>query len=323
MTIDPDTLQPTDLDLVGFSGSFVTHGIDVVSTEPGFVKIFAVNHAPNPDHYSPDAPALHRGHKAHSVIEVFMHELGTSQAHHLRTIAHPRIATPNDIYAIDPDNFLVTNDHSAREGHLRMLADVSGHGYFRTDTLHVSITDSTARDPDKGIAVHTALNALNNNNGLGHVNGRPDEVLIGCAVLGRVTRAVRSGTKLKVLEHVNVASTIDNPVWYDDPYAMPGNNASGYVLAGLARAAEMAGAVETQGPIPSIVWHVRADGHDDEAQDRWEKRLIFMDDGKSVSGVATALLVGINPRKNGGKKQARLFITGFLTDAVTVATVDV
>ena len=111
------------LALVGFTGPFVTHGIDLWSPEdePNSIYIFAVNHLPNPEYNSGKGA---NKHKAQSQIEVFHHVAGTSEARYLRSIRHPLIRTPNDIYAMNATSLYITNDHFYRDGTFRLLEDI-------------------------------------------------------------------------------------------------------------------------------------------------------------------------------------------------------
>ena len=74
-----------------------------------------------------------------------MHTPGTTTVRHLRSIAHPAIRTPNDIFAISPTEFYVTNDHYSRHSHaLRGFEDLyMGWGKLTSDVLHVSFPDVT------------------------------------------------------------------------------------------------------------------------------------------------------------------------------------
>jgi hypothetical protein len=38
--------------------------------------------------------------------------------------------------------------------------------------------------------------------------------------------------------------------------------------------------------------------------------MLFLDDGSTLRSASTAALVAIDPRENGGRKEARLFVTG-------------
>lgn len=202
--------------------------------------------------------------------------------------------------------------------------------------LHVTFgSAATASEGTAGVEVEEALRDLHNNNGLGR-SERGDIVLIGSAASGEVTRAQRSSkpgeeAKLMPIEHIQLDTSIDNPSYFKDEYATPANDASGYVLAGLVRAVDIAKDVHNVGGVvPSLVQILRrnetvlAQGGQKTRHDKlWLKpNLVFQDDGRRVSGAATAVLVGVNPKETGGKKKGWLFVTGFMTRSVVAALID-
>ena len=316
------------LSFLNFDSTFVTHGIDIIPdpSAKNAVFIFAVNHLPNPDFV-----ASRREHitKSHSRIELFRHEIGSSTAKHIRTISDPRIETPNDIFAVSSTEFYVTNDHFYREGLMRELETVAPTKW--SSTVHVSITDLAASDSE-GLKVQTALTGIKNNNGLGHVHGS-DEVTVVSAERGILYRCFDDGKNgtLRVEESVHLDSTLDNPSWYHDAWASEGNDKSGYVLAGLARGIDLAGhAKDPAAKDPSLVWLVqrKASSHtselkqDGKAEGEWEKKLVFADDGEKLRTASAAVIVGIDPKREGGKKRGWLFVTGFMSESMVATKID-
>jgi hypothetical protein len=123
------------LDLVGFKGPFVTHGIDITDdpSEPQGIYIHAINHAPalHPSSNRPEDLVSSR-------LEIFHHILGSNTATHIRTVRHPLIRTPNDVYSVGPGDLLVTNDHKHRAGLWRTVEDlVSGAVGPKSDVGYV------------------------------------------------------------------------------------------------------------------------------------------------------------------------------------------
>ncbi|KAL3446772.1 serum paraoxonase/arylesterase family protein [Aspergillus insuetus] len=307
--IDPQTLVTSRLTFENFQGPFITHGIDVIQDpdQPDAVYIFAVNHLANPD-YTPNTGTP----KARSQIEIFRHVLGTSTTRHVRSVRHPLVTTPNDIYAINPNSFYVTNDHYYREGLMRQLEALPFSKW--TDVLHVQLGQLTAIDATTGVNTTVALPKLHGCNGLGR--GRVPEDVIVASVTGGViwrTRANEDNPRtLSILEEITVDSAIDNPSHYDDPYKTGDNDASGYVLAGLRRAIDLPKThTDPNATEGVIVWHVREDG---------STRVIFEDDGTNIRSASAAVLVPIEPAK-GGLKEARLFVTGFLSNSMVALKV--
>jgi hypothetical protein len=324
------TLKSTRLTFTNFSTPFITHGIDIWSppSDSSSVYIFAVNHLPNPDLTSTSPKSVH---KARSQIELFHHKIGTTSVSHLRSILHPLITTPNDIYAVSSTEFYVTNDHHYRDGLIRFFEDIGYQSLAPwTTTVHVSLTNLNTLNASADFAATVALSGLHNNNGLGH-GPNPEDVVIGRAAAGALVFARRSATSppdLEVLETIQLDSAIDNPSYFHDPYAKEtGRDASGYVIAGLARGADW-----PKGPNPCFVWMVRPAAEESEGakrpeaaqgtEDRYEKKLIFADDHNTIDSASTAVIVAINPKENGGKKQGWLFVTGPVSLNVVASKID-
>jgi hypothetical protein len=371
--LSSQTFTSTRLKLEGFQGPFITHGIDLVADpqDRNSVYIHAINHLPDPDY---DSESKSNSHKARSQIEIFHHTLhpkspsssSIAVARHIRSIHHPLIRTPNDIYSIAPGELLVTNDHKYREhGLRRTLEDVwTGRMAHVTETVHVRADVDTGgkggvavavkgekRDGEDGVKVMVALKGMHNNNGLGH--GDPDkegEVLV-CDAAGGVLHLARLSSsqppssssssvgtsfsknpqdlELELVESIQMDSTIDNPSYFHDPY--PGNrcDASGYVLAGLLRGADYGKFFRDEGHVdPSVVWHVsRSESKDKkekekEAGDGWTRRIVFQDDGETLSSASTAVILPIDPATNEGRKEAWIWVTGPSSKAVVATKID-
>ncbi|BCS23242.1 serum paraoxonase/arylesterase family protein [Aspergillus puulaauensis] len=309
--IDPQTLKSSRLTFENFPGSFVTHGIDVIQDpdRSDAVYIFTVNHLGNPD-YQADTGV----HKARSQIEVFHHILKTSTVRHVRSVRHPLVKAPNDLYATDPYSFYVTNDHYYLGGYMRLLENFVPWIKW-TNVVHVQLDRITTSDETAGVNATVALPNLWAANGLGH--GQSDEEILVTSVLGGTmwrTQASNDHSRtLSIQDDISVDSIIDNPSYYDDPYRTVDDDASGYVLAGLRRAIDLPkthhDSTATEGV---IVWYVRRskDGTG------WEKRVIFEDDGSSIRSASAAVLVPIKPAKGAAQKEAWLFVTGFVSNNV-------
>lgn len=269
-----------------------------------------------------------------SQIEIFRHVLGSKTAEHIRSVKAPLIKTPNDLLATSPTSFYVTNDHYYREGDMRNLEEMLTQQFGGwSDTLHVEVNDLETKDPLAGTHITVALTRLHNNNGLGRsASSRPEEVLIVDASGGVLTRAYTRPDsnpkyKLTIAEQLQFDTTMDNPFFYEDPWATPQDDASGYVLAGLTRAIDLAlDFTQPEKPIPVTVWHARkgkgAKQHASGSHLSWEKNIIFQDDGKTIRSASAAVMIGIDPKENGGKKQAWLFVTGFASSAMVATKVD-
>ncbi|KAK6712303.1 hypothetical protein SNK05_006758 [Fusarium graminearum] len=320
--IDPKTFKSKRLEFQGFAGPFTTHGIDVISDpeDDSSVYIFAINHLPHPEYlqHVVDGQSYDKypGNKAASQIEIFHHKTGSPSVRYVRSVSHPLIQTPNDIVARSPDSLYVTNDHHYREGILRQIEDVYYGGKWST-TIFVKITDATSQDATASLNASVALTGLHNNNGLGH--GRtPNEIAIGSAASGDIHLAtVHSNNSLQVLETIDFDTAVDNPSWYSDPFSSVNGDSSGYISAGLSKAGDLAKSVGVAtGTEPVMVWLAQP------KNGKWEKKLLFEDDGKRLRSAATAVLIGIDPKLEGGKKKGWLFVTGFYSQSAIAVKVD-
>ncbi|KAH2656763.1 hypothetical protein KXV32_002166 [Aspergillus fumigatus] len=300
--IDPKIMKSTRLSFENFSGPFVTHGIDIIEDpeNPNAVYIFAVNHLPNPE-YTQDGKDVPQ---ARSQVELFHHVLETATVKHVRSIQHPLIATPNDIYAESPNSFYVTNDHYYREGYGRLIEDLIPAAKW-SSIVHVLIQDLKSKDADKGIDATVALTGLHSNNGLGHGRSK-DEMLVVSCMSGTLYRARSNSDNrtISVFDEIHPGGQIDNPTYYADPYRTAADDASGYILAGMAR------------PI-DLSKHY----NDPNAKDGAISSVLFEDDGTLIRTASTGLLVP-SETKPGERKKAWLFVTGFVSESVIAVEVD-
>lgn len=300
----------------------MTHGIDVVpdpSAPKTAVYILAVNHLPNPSYV-----AGSKEPKAASQIEMFRHVLGRKTIRHIRSVKHALITTPNDIVALSPTSFYVTNDHRHREGLLREIEDNIAACKWST-TVHVSLSSLA---PDASVSATIAHPGIHNNNGLGRgatiaSGGESNEILITSCIDGRLYLTEKtpdeSDNTLMLKDTIQLDSVVDNPSYFHDPYASSNDDASGYVLGSLARGIEVAqNHGNPDGKLSVVVWYVRKAARTGE----WETRAIFEDDGSRISSASAAVIVPIDPKKERGKKKGWLFVTGFLSQSMVAAKVD-
>ncbi|KAL1404968.1 hypothetical protein Q8F55_008580 [Vanrija albida] len=318
VVIDPKTFTSRDLALEGFSGAFVTHGIDIIRDpkRADALYIQAVNHLPN--QFYLDTRDLFIEDKGHSVIEIFHHIIGSDSAQHVRTVKHESIRTPNDIFATGPTSFYVTNDHFYREGHLRTVEDLGSKAVTPwTETVHIEADAS--KTGTEGIKSQVVLDKMHNNNGLGHTPN-PDEVVI-CDAAGGVTYVanIQPDRTLKLVDEIKFATTIDNPFWFQDPYPEVGGDKSGIVNAGLQRAHLLAHEItDDESAMANAAW--LAVGK--PGAKNWTIQQLFADDGSSLRSASAAVLLAIDPKTNAGKKQGWLFLSGFSSKNVVATKVD-
>ncbi|KUI69651.1 Serum paraoxonase/arylesterase 1 [Cytospora mali] len=321
-TIDPETKTSKRLQFENFDGPFITHGIDVLADlerpEGEAVYIFAVNHVPNEAFYprsggSSDVdPATTP--KVASRIEVFHHVIGSDSVNYVRTIAHPSIKTPNDIYAVSPTEIYVTNDHYYLEGYLRTIEEF-WPGAKWSNVIHATVSE------DGSVQADVALDKLHNPNGMAHGPNK-DDILVSSAIGGHLwVGKLQSVEKTIAVEgNIDIDSTTDNPSYFSDPYSDVGGDASGYIMPGLTRGIDLGKyGQDPLGKEGSMVWYVTPSKN---TTGTWDKKLLWEDDGSKIRNAAAAVLIGIDPKKEDGKKRAWLFVTGFSSENAVAVKVD-
>ncbi|KAI5465080.1 serum paraoxonase/arylesterase [Mariannaea sp. PMI_226] len=330
--INPQTLKSQKLKFENFSGPFVTHGIDVVTDpeNPKAVYIYAINHLPNPE-YLEQLQEKEAGikskievAKSRPQLEVFHYVHGSATIQYIRSIRHPLIQTPNDVLGLSTTTLLVTNDHYYKDGHLRILEDLySGAKWSSIICIRIPDLYTQTEKAELNVTASLLNTKLHNNNGLGH--GRfNDEILINSATSGILHIGKLSDNKtsprIKFFGNVALEAVADNPSYFLDPYATNDNDASGFVVTGLSKGANLISTSRNpSGKDPSMTWFVRPGSGPASS---WEKKLLFEDDSSRIRSSSTAVLVGINPKTEGGKKKAWLFITGFLSRNIIAVKVD-
>lgn len=88
----------------GFNRDFHPHGLSLYLDGSGKAFLFVINHA-----------------KAGHFVEIF--EYASGVLIHRESIAHPLMFSPNDLVAVGPRSFYVTNDHGFASRSWRMLED--------------------------------------------------------------------------------------------------------------------------------------------------------------------------------------------------------
>ncbi|KAJ5377830.1 uncharacterized protein N7496_005239 [Penicillium cataractarum] len=320
--VDPKTFKSTRLAFENFNGPFVTHGIDVIEDpqDSDAVYIFAVNHLPNPD-FTPDSP---NNPAARSQIELFHHILHSTTVQHVRSIRHPLIQTPNDIYAASPTSFYVTNDHFYRSGLLRFIEDIWPSAKW-TNVIHVHLEQlHNVPSATASLTASIAHEGLWNNNGLGHARSE-SEVIIASAIGGELYLASRENNTLTVRDTIVFDTVTDNPSYYVDPYKSDAHDASGFVIAGISQGFYLPQTGTDPDALDAVqVWYAKEKGGQGHG---WEKRLLFEDDGRRIRTASAAVLVPVEMEKDEGEgkqgvKKAWLFVTGFLSESMIAVLVE-
>lgn len=326
------------LKFTNFPRPFITHGIDIIpdpshpSGPDAAIYLLAVNHLPNPS-FSPSSSDPLSTRRARSQLELFHYVLGTSTVRHVRSIWHPLIRTPNDIFAESVTSMYVTNDHKyAEHGVMRSLEDLYA-GARWTEVVHLQVNSLEAKGAGEGVTASVALPNIHNCNGLGH--GREEsEILVasctgGVLHIGRVSPTednnnLKGDKNITLIDAISIDHIVDNPAYFSDPYATsPADDKSGFVLAGLGKAIDLSKTMrDITATEPVIVTYVTKNASNGG---KWEKRVLFEDDGTKIRTASAAVLVPVDPKEEkGGKgeRKAWLFVTGFLSKSVVAVKVD-
>lgn len=317
-------MKSTRLTFENFSNKFVTHGIDVISDPKNAeaVYIFAVNHLPNPAFVAAkDEEERKNIDAARSQIELFHHVLHTKTIKHVRSIRHELVYTPNDIAAVSPTEFYVTNDHYYRDGLGRLIEDLWPFAKW-SNIINVRLDPAVKGDGDEtaGLDARVAHSGLWNNNGLGR--GRSDdEIVISSAVGGELYLGTIDSETRTISIHTTIPfeTVTDNPSYFVDEYSSEAGekgDASGFVVAGVSQGIYLGQTGhDIHGKDPLQVWYT----HRTEAGE-WENKLLFEDDSSRIRTASAAVLVPIEPK--GESKKAWLFVTGFLSESMVAVQVD-
>jgi arylesterase/paraoxonase len=158
---------------------FQPHGISLYVDDNGKDFLFAVNHS--------------RG--VHT-IEVF--ELIGILLYHTKTISDPMLVSPNDVVAVGPDRFYVSNDHGNVSGIMRVMED-----YLKLPLSNVVYYDgSRFSEAASGIQYANGINI-----------SRDGKTLYLCAVtelsLHLYDRELSSG-RLHLREKIKLDTGVDN-----------------------------------------------------------------------------------------------------------------
>ncbi|KAH7324855.1 serum paraoxonase/arylesterase family protein [Stachybotrys elegans] len=330
--IDTETMSSRQLQFTNFDGPFITHGIDIIDDpeDSEAIYIMAVNHRPSREYLTSQA-ASGRGAAPllDARIEVFHHIIGSNEARHVRSVSHPLLTLPNDVLATSPTSFHVTIDHYYTYGIMRLIEDLFPRARW-SYILHVDCSGVAAALPeaDTECTATVALTGIQNNNGLGH--GRtPDEILIGCAVSGRmyVGRLKELGGSIEIVDMVQYPANIDNPSYFHDPYANSTFDASGVLNVGLYKALTLPQtSADPEGKEGSMAWLLRPNSSTGSllgsSLSSWETGLLFEDEGDRMRFASGGALVAIDPAKEAGQRKAWLFMAGALAPSVFAVKVD-
>ncbi|TGO92423.1 hypothetical protein BPOR_0003g00210 [Botrytis porri] len=135
-------------------GTFNLHGFDIrPDPKTDTLRILLINHRPPIDPLTGAAlDAVTVG--ANSTIELFHTQVGSVSMKHIKTYSDPAIQTPNQVAWVNDDDFLFTNDHSAKVGfrrHLDVLLGGGSIGHCDSRSNHCNLLISTGLTGPNGL----------------------------------------------------------------------------------------------------------------------------------------------------------------------------
>jgi arylesterase/paraoxonase len=242
--LDVDSVTPPRRMLTNYPGEFHPHGISLLNSGVENL-LFAVNHNPSGD-----------------FVEVF--RVTNDSLLHQRSISDPSLCCPNDVVAVAPDKFYVTNDHGSEKGFSRTLED-----YGRLPYASLKYYD--------GKSFNEAASGLRYANGV-NVNADGTRVYVATTT-GRnmltYARDINTGT-LKHLSTLPLKSGVDNIDVDAD-----GNL---WIAAHPKLLAFVGHAKDSTKLSPSQVFRLTPGANDTYAVDE-----VLMDDGTGLSGSSVAV----------------------------------
>lgn len=108
-------VKPQNFKGTNGKGSYNLHGIGIHVEDDETLRIFLINHRPQPNPHK---------NGANSTVELFESKLGSGSMRHIQTYADEVIFTPNDLTPTGPDSFVFSNDHSVKTGEVNKLLDL-------------------------------------------------------------------------------------------------------------------------------------------------------------------------------------------------------
>ncbi|KAM7203114.1 hypothetical protein V8F33_002462 [Rhypophila sp. PSN 637] len=330
--VDPKTKQSKRLKFQNFDHitGFITHGFDIVADpdqpEGKAIYLIAINHLPNPQWTATTTdPSIH---KARSQLEVFHHEIGSDTIRYVRSIWNDLIRTPNDVYAHSPTTIFVSNDHYHREGIKRALEDINFNAKY-TEVIKLEVEPETLKSSEiinsaDRVQASIALPHMHISNGMGH--GRTDrEILIANCASGILKIGqVDDNGNVTLTDEIRAEIVIDNPSYFSDPYS-DAPKKGGFLLPGVAQPLTLGHTSHDssyEGAKDSVmVWYATPSKTEEK---KWDQRLIFSDDGRRLRSISGAVMVPIDPeeQEDKTKRQAMLFMTGFVSRSMIAVEVD-
>ncbi|GAA96481.1 uncharacterized protein L969DRAFT_94569 [Mixia osmundae IAM 14324] len=262
---------------------------DKVAEKGDKMWVFVNNH--RPPFNATSAPFV----GADSSVEIFETTLGSGKLHHVKTVAHPTILTPNNLVATGPSSFYVSNDHFDKTHWRRGMAQ------WFVDPAASSIVhcDASGIEPqcfDAGWFIYP--------NGIAR---GPGNILYSGSTLKGVVRVleIQQDKSLVLLDEIAIPP---NGLPIDNLHVLADGSIITANLIALKWSAAYAKIDDLSMKAPVEVWRIRNSTGDGRFYGaKYEISQIYGDDGGVLTGVTNA-----NAHKD------KLYLTGVFTAGVAV-----
>ncbi|KAG0048034.1 hypothetical protein BGZ83_006959 [Gryganskiella cystojenkinii] len=229
----------------------VFHGLGIYDRSATDLTIFAINHR-----------------RGGSVVEVLEYSIGDKVLQYKETIRHPLITTPNDIVAMGPREFYVSNDHRHPSGAMREVEEL-----FRRPWANIvySSPEST----------FVAFEGVVSANGMTSNPERTKLFVSACQGGAMHVLEPQPDHTLAQLDHVKLDFYNDNPS-YDPASGSVFVTGHVQVLTMVAHLKELGRKVEGPSKVIKMSPNPLA-GKGDENQPAYKVETVLVDDGKLIS----------------------------------------
>ncbi|KAG0040716.1 Serum paraoxonase/arylesterase 2 [Podila clonocystis] len=236
------------------------HGIDLFETSPSDLVIFLINHR-----------------RGGSVVEVLEYKIGDDFVTHKETVKHELILTPNDIVALGPRSFYVSNDHKYAKGVMREI-ELS---------LRKAWADVIYHSPEE---TFVAFPGVASANGMTATPDRSTVYLSACHGGGMHVLKPHADHTLEQEEYIKFDFFVDNPSYDVDTGSV--------FLAGHVQPLLFTGAMNYPGkPVigPSKIVKIskkkaEANAPSSASRSSYKVETVLVDDGHQISTSTTAAL---------------------------------
>ncbi|KAF9214526.1 hypothetical protein BGZ59_003488 [Podila verticillata] len=236
------------------------HGLDFYEKSPSELVFFLINHR-----------------RGGSVVEVLEYQIGDDFVQYKETIKHELIFTPNDIVAMGPRSFYVSNDHKYAKGVMREIELV----------LRRPWSDVIYHSPEE---TFVAFSGVASANGMTSTPDRSTIYLSACNGGGMHVLKPRVDHTLEEEEYIKLDYFVDNPSFDADTGSI--------FLAGHVQPLLFTGQMKSPGvPVigPSKIVKIskkkaEAVAPSSASKSSYKVETVLVDDGKQISTSTTAAL---------------------------------